>query len=212
MERKLVLMYLIVLLVAFGLAAGALYAQASATPVKTANDVAAKPVGLFETADIALRVATLFVLSGGLMGTFALFTSLRANAYSQIYGRFQTMLLKLADHPELFDRLKKEEYSDAENDPNHPGATQPHRFIANAMVNLYEEAYLLHRSRVLSIIATVPQDYWQSMLGSMRAAFQLRYVRTHWERRQAVFSSGFNNFVREQIIGYTGVNPAPDVA
>ena len=33
----------------------------------------------------------------------------------------------------------------------------------------------------------LPQDYWQSILGSMRAAFQLKYVRTHWERRPTVF-------------------------
>ncbi len=163
--------------------------------------------------DLLLRLATVLVIAGGLVGTFALLTSLRAAAYSQLYGRFQTMLLKLAEHPELFDRLKKEEYTDAENDPTHPQAvTLPHRFIANAMVNLYEEAYLLNRSRVLSFIPTVPAEYWQSMLGSMRAAFQLRYVRTHWEKRQAVFSASFNRFVRDEIIGYTGVNPAPDVA
>jgi hypothetical protein len=163
--------------------------------------------------DLLLRLATLVVIAGGLVGTFALLTSLRTAAYSQLYGRFQTLLLKLAEHPELFDALKKEEYTDAENDPAHPQAlTLPHRFIANAMVNMYEEAYLLNRSRVLAFIPTVPAEYWQSMLGSMRAAFQLRYVRTHWEKRQAVFSASFNRFVREQIIGYSGINPAPDVA
>ena len=38
-------------------------------------------------------------------------------------------------------------------------------------------------------------------LGSMRAAFQLKYVRTHWEKRQAVFSPKFNRFVRDHVLG-----------
>ncbi|MGL4419233.1 MAG: hypothetical protein ACRCZF_01085 [Gemmataceae bacterium] len=147
----------------------------------------------YTAADVALRVVTLVVLSGGLLGTFAVLTSLRANTYSQIYSRFQTMLLKLSDHPEVFDRMKREEFFEGE-------ATTKARFFANAMVNLYEEAFLLHESRVLSIFSTVPDDYWQSMLGSMRAAFQLKYVRTHWEKRQAVFSARFNSFVRDHIL------------
>src|SRR5205814_1074322 len=129
----------------------------------------------FDYADVVFRVVTLLVLSGGLIGTFALLTSLRASAYGQIYGRFQGVLLKLADHPDLFDRMKKEEYTDAENDPNSPAvATNPHRFYANAIINLYEEAFLLHDSRVLTVIDPLPADYWVSLLGSMRAAFQLR--------------------------------------
>lgn len=162
--------------------------------------------------DVMLRGLTLLVLTAGLVSTFALLTSLRTAAYSQLYGRFQTLLLKLAENPELFDRLKREEYTDAENDPHHPQAiTSPHRFVANAMVNMYEEAYLLNRSRVLGIIRPVPAEYWQSMLGSMRAAFQLRYVRTHWAKRQSVFSASFNRFVQQEIINFRGENPAPDV-
>lgn len=37
------------------------------------------------------------------------------------------------------------------------------------------------RGEVLGIIPTMPFDYWQSMLGSMRAAFRLPYTSTHWE-------------------------------
>jgi hypothetical protein len=78
------------------------------------------------------------------------------------------------------------------------------------MVNLYEEAFLLYESRVLAVFDTVPEDYWQSMLGSMRAAFRLRYVRTHWERRQSAFSSKFNRFVREQVLDPAApVGPIP---
>lgn len=210
MERKLALMFLIVLAVAFGVAVRSVMAQ---EPNLKPGDPAAAAPSLAPSADLALRIATLIVISGGLIGTFAILTSLRASAFSQMYGRFQTVLLKFADNPELFDRLKHDEYTDAENDPHHPHAiTTPHRFVANAMVNMYEEAFLLNQSRVLSFIPTVPADYWQSMLGSMRAAFQLPYVRTHWEKRQAVFSASFNRFVKEQIIDYAGVNPAPDVA
>ena len=162
-------------------------------------------------ADIGLRIATVIVLGAGLVGTFAVLTSLRANAYSQIYTRFQSLLLKLADHPELFDQLKADVYTEEENNPLIQTPAKPHRFIANVMVNLYEEAFLLYESRVLSIIDPLPQDYWQSILGSMRAAFQLKYVRTHWELRSAVFSPRFNAFVREKILAYTGTNPAPDV-
>ena len=150
----------------------------------------------WDAADVALRVGTLVVLSGGLVGTFAVLTSLRSNTYSQIYSRFQTMLLKLADHPEWYERMKHDEYTDADDEP-----TCSHRFIANAMVNLYEEAFLLYDSRVLAVLHTVPDDYWRSMLGSMRSAFRLRYVRTHWEKRQAVFSGKFNAFVRGEILG-----------
>ena len=79
------------------------------------------------------------------------------------------------------------------------------------MVNLYEEAFLLYESRVLSIIDPLPQDYWQSILGSMRAAFQLKYVRTHWERREVVFSPRFNAFVRAKVLAFAGERPGPDV-
>src|SRR4051812_2660394 len=191
-ERKLAAVILLALAVALGVAAGAVFAQGGANPA--ANAPAAPPAKArdwWDYADVALRVATLVILSGGLVGTFAVLTSLRASAYSQIYSRFQTLLLKLADRPELFERMKREEYTDAGDDP-----TLPHRFVANAMVNLYEEAFLLYESRVLSVIDSLPDDYWQSILGSMRAAFQLRYVRTHWEKRQAVFSPKFNRFVR----------------
>lgn len=177
--------------------------------------VAAEPAGRsrlwYDVADIGLRIATVIVLGAGLVGTFAVLTSLRANAYSQIYTRFQSLLLKLSEHPELFDQLKSDVYTDDENNPATLTPAKPHRFIANVMVNLYEEAFLLYESRVLSIIDPLPQDYWQSILGSMRAAFQLKYVRTHWEKRSAVFSPKFNAFVREKILAYTGTNPAPDV-
>jgi hypothetical protein len=165
----------------------------------------------YDVADIGLRIATVIVLGAGLVGTFAVLTSLRASAYSQIYTRFQSLLLKLAEHPELFDQLKADVYTDDENNPATQTPAKPHRFIANVMVNLYEEAFLLYESRVLSIIDPLPEDYWQSILGSMRAAFQLKYVRTHWEKRSAVFSPKFNAFVREKILAYTGTNPAPDV-
>ncbi len=144
---------------------------------------------------------TILVLSGGIVGTFAVLTSLRAAAYGQIFGRFQALLLKLADHPHLFERMKREEYTVSENDPSDPsGPTNPQRFLANCMVNLYEEAFLLYESRVLSVIDTMPEDYWKSMLGSMKSAFALKYVRTHWELRQSVFSPKFNQFVRETIL------------
>lgn len=185
-------------------------AVANPNPVNAA-EVAPRSRLWYNVADIGLRIATVVVLGAGLLGTFAVLTSLRANAYSQIYTRFQSLLLKLSEHPELFDQLKADVYTDDENNPASLTPAKPHRFIANVMVNLYEEAYLLYESRVLSIIDPLPEDYWQSILGSMRAAFQLKYVRTHWERRSAVFSPKFNAFVREKILAYAGENPAPDV-
>jgi hypothetical protein len=155
----------------------------------------------YDRIDIGLRLATVTVLSLGLVGTFAVLTSLRASAYSQIYSRFQALLLRLSENPELFDRMKTEEYTDAENNPNSVDEkTKPHRFIANVMVNLYEEAYLLYKSRILLIFDPLPSDYWQSILGSMQSAFQLKYVRTHWEKRQQVFSNKFNQFIRDEIL------------
>lgn len=204
MERKLAVLILLAVGVALGVAAGVVFAQGGeASPVVHApGSPTGKVRDWFDVADIALRVATLVVLTGGLIGTFAVLTSLRASTYSQIYGRFQTLLLNLADHPELFERMKREEYTDAEDDPASPqSTTNPHRFVANAMVNLYEEAFLLYESRVLSVIDSLPDDYWQSILGSMRAAFRLKYVRTHWEKRQAVFSPKFNRFVRDHVLG-----------
>jgi len=216
MERKLAVILLASVAVAVGVAAGVVIAQAPPAGPPAANPAAPAPPAKvrdwFDYADLVFRLVTLLVLAGGLVGTFALLTSLRASAYGQIYGRFQTMLLKLADHPDLFDRMKKEAYTDAENDPNSPAvATNPHRFFANAMINLYEEAFLLHDARVLTVIDPLPADYWVSLLGSMRAAYQLKYVRTHWEKRQAAFSPKFNRFVRDEILGHTGENPAPDV-
>lgn len=155
-----------------------------------------KPRDWYDHADILLRVATLTVLCCGVVSTFAVLTSLRTNAYSQIFSRFQTMLLKLSDNPDVFERMKREEFSEGE-------VTTPLRFYANAMVNLYEEAFLLYDSRVLTFIDLVPDDYWQSMLGSMRAAFKLKYVRTHWEKRQAVFSGKFNAFVQAEILPFS---------
>lgn len=201
MERKIAVLILLVVGVALGLAVGVAYAQANGGPQPNAAPVPPKVRDWYDYADIILRVATIAILSGGLLGTFAVLTSLRAGAYSQIYGRFQGVLLKLVEHPHLFERMKREEYTAAEDDPTNPeGPTHPHRFLANCIVNLYEEAFLLYESRVLSVIDTVPEDYWQSMLGSMRAAFALRYVRTHWELRQAAFSPKFNQFVRDEII------------
>ena len=215
MERKPALILVASVAVAVGVAAGVVIAQGPPGPVANPAPQVAAPAKVrdwFDYADLVFRVITILVLSGGLVGTFAVLTSLRASAYGQIFGRFQGVLLKLADHPDLFDRMKKEAYTDAENDPNNPAvATNPHRFFANAIINLYEEAFLLYDSRVLSVIDSLPKDYWASLLGSMRAAYQLRYVRTHWETRQAVFSPKFNRYVREEILGYAGTNPAPDV-
>lgn len=215
MERKIALVMFSTIAFAMVLAVGVVFAQ-NAPMGEDPNPALPRVVGKtrdwWDVADIVLRVATLMALSGGLLSTFAVITSLRSSAYSQIYARFQSLLLKLAEHPELFERMKREEYTDREDDPLHPeGATHPHRFIANAMVNLYEEAFLLYQTRVLAIFDALPEDYWQSILGSMRAAFQLKYVRTHWEKRQAVFSPKFNQFVREQILAYSGPKPAPDV-
>ena len=206
MERKLAAVILATVAAALGVAVGVVFA--AGPTVEAVAPVPAPPAKTrdwYDVADIALRLATLVVLSGGLVGTFAVLTSLRSAAYSSIFGHFQGVLLKLTDKPELFERMKREEYTDAENDPDHPqAATHPHRFIANAMVNLYEEAFLLYDSRVLAVIDSLPDDYWQSMLGSMRAAFKLKYVRTHWEKRQSAFSSKFNTFVREQVIPPAG--------
>jgi hypothetical protein len=214
MERRLAVAVFAAVAVALGVAAGAVFAQggAAAHPGANAPGPPGKARDWVDVADIALRAATLAVLSAGIVGTFAVLTSLRSSAYSQIFSRFQSLLLKLVEHPELFERMKREEYTDAEDDPLHPQTTtHPHRFLANCMVNLYEEAFLLYESRVLSVFDPLPRDYWESILGSMRAAFQLKYVRTHWEKRQAVFSPKFNRFVRDQILGFTGVNPSPDV-
>jgi hypothetical protein len=216
MERKLAVTLLASVAVAVGVAAGVVIAQGPPAGQPAANPAApAAPPKVrdwFDYADLVFRVVTLLVLAGGLVGTFAVLTSLRASAYGQIFSRFQGVLLKLADHPDLFDRMKTEAYTEAENDPNTPAvATNPHRFYANAIVNLYEEAFHLYNSRVLSVIDPLSADYWESLLGSMRAAFQMKYVRTHWETRQAVFSPKFNTYVREEILGYAGANPAPDV-
>lgn len=205
MERKIAFVLFLSVGIACGLGVGVLFAQ----PVEPSNlaiarvdaGPAVKVRDWYDAADIVLRVVTIVVLSGGLLGTFAVITSLRASAYSQIYSRFQGVLLKLAEHPHLFERMKRDEYTLAEDDPADPHSqTNPHRFIANCIVNLYEEAFLLYNSRVLSIIDTVPDDYWQSMLGSMRSAFRLKYVRTHWEHRQPSFSPKFNRFVKEEVL------------
>jgi hypothetical protein len=53
---------------------------------------------------------------------------------------------------------------------------------------------------VLALFDTMSEDYWQSLLGSMRSSFRLRYVRTQWEVRQECFSPKFNNFVRREVL------------
>ncbi len=160
-----------------------------------------RPRDWLDVADLVLRVATLGVFLVGLVGTFAVLTSLRSSIYSQMYGRFQTLLLRLAERPDWFDGLKRDSFIAADEDPaDLTRPTQPYRFVANTMVNMYEEAYLLYESRVPSLIDTMTDDYWQSMLGSMRAAFRLRYVRTHWELRQAMYSPRFNAFVRDVVL------------
>ena len=221
MGRKLAVFVLGTVAIAVCLAVVSLVAQAASGPEaaltasNAANGQAAESATRsrmwYDAADIGLRIATLFVLMSGLVGTFAVLTSLRASAYSQIYTRFQGLLLKLADYPEWFDRMKEDEFTAEENDPMAGVAAKPHRFIANVMVNLYEEAFLLYESRVLSVIDPLPADYWQSILGSMRAAFQLKYVRSHWERRSTVFSPRFNAFVKEKVLAFAGEKPAPDV-
>jgi hypothetical protein len=195
-ERKLSVGVFLVVAVALGLAAGAVFAQPGpVNPVPAGQPQPASSRYWHDVADIGLRVATLLILSVGIIGTFGVLTSHRSHVYTQIFSRFQSMLLKLSEHPDLFDKMKREEYKPDEF------PTSPCRFLANAMVNLYEEAFLLHQSRILGLFEPVQTDYWQSMLGSMRAAFQLRYVRTHWEKRQDVFSSKFNTFARTQILG-----------
>lgn len=160
-----------------------------------------RPRDWLDVFDLVLRVATLGVFLVGLVGTFAVLTSLRSSIYSQMYGRFQTLLLRLAERPDWYDGLKREAFTAADLDPEDTATpTQPYRFVANAMVNMYEEAYLLYESRVPSLIDTMTDDYWQSMLGSMRAAFRLRYVRTHWELRQDMYSPRFNAFVRAAVL------------
>lgn len=189
MSRRLVEVGLVAGGVAVGLALGI---GLSAGP-------SARPRDWIDALDVALRVMTVGVFVAGLVGTFAVLTSLQSSVYSQMYGRFQTMLLKLAEHPEWYDRLRSDVYLPNDDEPT-AAAAPSHRFLANSMVNLYEEAYLLSEAKVLGIIPTMPFDYWQSMLGSMRAAFRLPYVRTHWELRRAAYSPRFNRFVRESVL------------
>ena len=114
MERKIAFVLILSVGIACGLGVGVLFAQ----PVEPSNlaiarvdaGPAVKVRDWYDAADIVLRVVTIVVLSGGLLGTFAVITSLRASAYSQIYSRFQGVLLKLAEHPHLFERMKRDEY------------------------------------------------------------------------------------------------------
>ena len=191
MGRIVAVVLLIGVAAGVGFAAGAVAAGGDGPPGR-------KPRDWFDLVDLGLRLATLCVFVGGLVGTFAVLTSLRASAYGQVYGRFQTTLLKLAEHPEWFERMKRDEYTAAEEGPD--GPAHAHRFAANAMVNMYEEAFMLSRARVLRVFGMMPADYWESMVGSMRSAFRLRYVRTHWERRQDCFPPTFNAFVRDEIL------------
>jgi hypothetical protein len=188
-ERKFAGFILIGVSLGCGIALGAVFAGHDPLPERKARD-------WFDFLDIGLRIATLCVFLGGLVGTFAVLTSLRASAYSQMYSRFQALHLKFAEHPDWFDRMRAEEFigDDA-------GPTPPYRFAANALVNLYEEAFMLSEAKVLAVFDLMPDDYWVSMVESMKESFRLRYVRTHWERRQACYTPTFNRFVKEQILG-----------
>ncbi len=200
MERRFVRLMLLVVLTL--VAIGALIVVPLANRVENLAAVG-KTRDWFDMVDLVFRLVTIMIFACGLLGTFAVLTSLRANVYSQMYTRFQGVLLRLAQDPELFDKMKRDEYTVAEDDPYRVETpTNAHRFIANAMVNLYEEAFMLHEARILNVIDYLPNDYWLSMLGSMRAAYRLKYLRTHWEVRQIVFTPKFNRFVREQILPY----------
>lgn len=76
MERKLALLLLLVVAVAMGLAVGVAYAQSGAAAPQPTT-APAKVRDWYDFADIVLRVATIAILSGGIVGTFAVLTSLR---------------------------------------------------------------------------------------------------------------------------------------
>lgn len=188
-ERKFAMVILVGVAAGGGIALGAIFAAGDPFSERKTRD-------WYDFMDIGLRIATICIFLGGLVGTFAVLTSLRASTYSQMYGRFQAILLKLAEHPEWYERMRREEYAGDSPD----GSVQPHRFAANALVNVYEEAFMLSEAKVLSVFGTMPADYWESMVGSMRESFRLPYVRTHWERRQSCYTPTFNRFVREVIL------------
>lgn len=189
MERKFATLILVGVAAGGGVALGAFLTSGGPAPGHKTRD-------WFDYVDIGLRLATLCVFLGGLVGTFAVLTSLRASTYSQMYNRFQTLHLKLAEHPDWHDRMRTEEYTGDDAG----GPTPPYRFAANAMVNLYDEAFMLSETKVLTVFDMMPDDYWVAMVRTMREWFKLRYVRTQWERRQGCYTPAFNRFVKDEIL------------
>ncbi len=132
---------LILLGMIFGLTAGLMLTgraggvAADGAPIPKSRD-------WYDVADIIIRLVTTAIFTFGLIGTFALLTSLRASRTARFMAVSKVFLLKHSDNPQLFERMKREEYTRAEDNPNDSNEpTKPHRFLANCIVNLYEKRF-----------------------------------------------------------------------
>jgi len=145
--------------------------------------------GPLEQAKFWISVASLL----SLIGLIATLLSLRVTVCNQIYSRWQTLLFKFADTPGAHAYLTETEYrSDISRDKAH--------YIAVGYINLFEEVFRYHRSRVLLFVPLLPNDFWISIENSMSKQFQkYLYLRTLWKSEESSFSSDFNEYIRLSV-------------
>ena len=119
----------------------------------------------------------------GLVSLVIFFFSTRASVCNQIYSRWQTLLLAQNEETEKY--LVETKY---DKDTPHNKA----HFIAITYLNLYEEAYFYHKSKILFFFPLLPETLWKSIQRSMTTQLtNLTYLRTMWDKRKESFSDDF---------------------
>lgn len=151
--------------------------------------------------DLGLKAVLAAVAVVAMCGTWVAaangLRTLLGAGYSQLYARYQAIALRLADHPEWHRALATEKcVADVAL------AGQHHHFIAVALLNMYEEAFLVLEQNPLRINRLDPpirQEAWDSIRRSMCSAFGLEYLFTYWERRKSDFSVDFAHYIDSEV-------------
>lgn len=129
----------------------------------------------------------------GVFGILLTMLGARASVCNQIYLRWQSLLFKTSDIKDAYNILATTAYEEGKRSEAH--------YIAVGYLNLFEEAYRYHESKLLFFIPLLPKSFWISIRNSMKKHFKdWKYLRTFWHIERSSYSNDFNKFIEQEII------------
>lgn len=179
------------------------------TQVAFSKKISASPSGIRTWYDVVRDVLTFMLQAFGILGLVILFCSLRASAYSQIYGRIQAIQKELLSRPSLYKDLATTEFKPIEEVMTEAEDNLKHRHLASMVMSLFEEIHSLYsRSGIpyWGIGRTMDEDSWKMWNRVLKPLFKLKYIETFWRYQdpttgsfsnQEIYTEGFRKHVNE---------------